>query len=226
MKFVKVNRAVLQELQTQGYNVLISPSEIQDPQNITWQAITVDHVDNWIKSLFTRRSSARPHIMVIGYALTNIYERNLSGSVFIEKNIKTKDDYIEEVGTYGEKMYLRNDAVHTGNWHQYDVFLRREFPESAKGDLLEAQELAARLVQMNKTELGDWIAKNRINMMISDLYFLDEGSILEGTVEMEENLQFIIGDGIEKVVDCPISPDDILTLTDHAVYYVDPIVKN
>ena len=63
-------------------------------------------------------------------------------------------------------------------------------------------------------------------MMISDLYFLDEGSILEGTVEMEENLQFIIGDGIEEVVDCPISPDDILTLTDHAVYYVDPIVKN
>lgn len=226
MKFVTISRAVLRELQEQGYNVLVSPSEIQDPQNITWQAITVDHVDHWIKSLYTPSSSGRPHIMVIAYALTNIYERNLSGSVFIERNIKTRDDYIEEVGTYGEKMYLRNNAIHTGKWNQYEAFLLKEFPKWANEDLREAQELAARLVQMNKPELKAWIIKNQVNMMTSDLYFLDEGSILEGAIEIEENLQFIIGDGTEEVVDCPISPHDLLTLTDHGIYYVDPQVRS
>ncbi|MDM1293364.1 hypothetical protein HX021_03530 [Sphingobacterium sp. N143] len=88
MKFVKVNRAVLRVLQAQGYNVLVSPVDIQDPQNITWKAMTVTDVDSWIRSLYCgHKSTGRPNILVIDYVLANISEKYLSGSVFIESDM-------------------------------------------------------------------------------------------------------------------------------------------
>ncbi|HAE66115.1 MULTISPECIES: hypothetical protein [Sphingobacterium] len=87
MKFVKVNRVVLTALRAMGYNVLISPVTVQDPQNITWKAIWVDDVDTWIRSLYCGHgSTARPNILDIDYVLANVPECYLSGSVFIESD--------------------------------------------------------------------------------------------------------------------------------------------
>ncbi|MGJ1225410.1 hypothetical protein ACR78H_07725 [Sphingobacterium siyangense] len=87
MKFVKVNRVVLTALRAVGYNVLISPVEVQDPQNITWKAMWVENVDIWIRSLYCAHgSTARPNILDIDYVLANVPECNLSGSVFIESD--------------------------------------------------------------------------------------------------------------------------------------------
>ncbi|NPE44959.1 hypothetical protein [Sphingobacterium prati] len=87
MKFVKVNRVVLSALRAMGYNVLVSPVDVQDPQNITWKAIWVEDVDTWIRSLYCGQGSpARPNILDIDYVLANVADCYLSGSVFIESD--------------------------------------------------------------------------------------------------------------------------------------------
>jgi signal-transduction protein with cAMP-binding, CBS, and nucleotidyltransferase domain len=87
MKFVKVNRVVLNALRAMGYNVLISPVDVQDPQNITWKAMWVEDVDTWIRNLYCEQvCTARPNILDIDYVLTNVPECYLSGSVFIESD--------------------------------------------------------------------------------------------------------------------------------------------
>ncbi|WP_286883553.1 MULTISPECIES: hypothetical protein [Sphingobacterium] len=87
MKFVKVNRVVLTALRAMGYNLLISPVEVQDPQNITWKAMWVENVDTWIRNLYCGQgSTARPNILDIDYVLANVPECYLSGSVFIESD--------------------------------------------------------------------------------------------------------------------------------------------
>jgi len=87
MKFVKVNRVVLTALRAMGYNVLISPVEVQDPQNITWKAMWVENVDTWIRNLYCGQGrTARPNILYIDYVLANVPECYLSGSVFIESD--------------------------------------------------------------------------------------------------------------------------------------------
>jgi len=107
----------------------------------------------------------------------------------------------------------------------YEATVRKEFPDIAVQELQEARDLAGRVKQMTKQELSDWVTKNRVNMITSDLYVLDEGSILYGSVVPPFDLQFIIGDGLEDIILCNVSPSDVLTLTNHEVYWVDPIVK-
>ncbi len=139
--------------------------------------------------------------------------------------MKTLQHYYNEVGEYGRKLYLRNEAIRTGNWDLYEATVRKEFPDIAVQELQEARDLAGRVKQMTKQELSDWVTKNRVNMITSDLYVLDEGSILYGSVVPPFDLQFIIGDGLEDIILCNVSPSDVLTLTNHEVYWVDPIVK-
>jgi len=78
---------------------------------------------------------------------------------------------------------------------------------------------------MTKDKLREWITKNKVNMITSDLYVLDEGTILEGSVESTEALKYVLGDGLEDLIECHVSPMDVLNLTDHKIYWVDPVVK-
>ncbi|MDF2477486.1 MAG: hypothetical protein K0S24_2969 [Sphingobacterium sp.] len=225
MKFVKLSHGVLRKLQSQGYNLLIAPSDTQDTENITWRAISVNNVNEWLGSGVTAIPFKEPHILPIQEALDNIENDALFGSVFIENIMKTLEDYRNEVGDYGERLYLRNDAIRSGDFSKYETFLRIAYPDTVAEDLQEASDVAGRVKQMSKEGLRDWIIRNRVNLIITDLYFLDEGSIISGEVAIQENLQFIIGDGVEDLIDCPVTPHDVLNLTDHEVYWVDPVVK-
>ncbi|WON94746.1 hypothetical protein [Sphingobacterium sp. UGAL515B_05] len=133
--------------------------------------------------------------------------------------------YYSEVGEYGRKLYLRNEAIRSGNWDLYEATVRKEFPDVADEEIKEAKEAGERVVLMSKDQLREWITKNKVNMITSDLYVLDEGTILEGSVESAEALKYVLGDGLEDIIECHVSPMDVLNLTDHKVYWVDPIVK-
>jgi len=133
--------------------------------------------------------------------------------------------YYDEVGEYGRKLFLRNEAIRFGKWDKYEAFLSSELPDIATSELEEAQDVAGRVKQMTKDELRAWIDRNRVNMLTSDLYVLDVGSILRGSIVLTGDIQFIIGDGLEDLIECNVSPMDVLNLTDHEVYWVDPVVK-
>ncbi len=89
MRFEKVTHSVLKELQRKGYNVLIAPSDCEDSENVTWKAITVPNVFEWLVALDCEGITAvpfkEPNILVIQDALDNISEEDLKGSVFIER---------------------------------------------------------------------------------------------------------------------------------------------
>jgi hypothetical protein len=139
--------------------------------------------------------------------------------------MKTLQQYFNEVGEYGRKLYLRNEAIRTGNWDMYEAFLNVEFPDVAIDELQAARDLAGRVKKMFKEEFREWATKNRVNMITSDLYVLDEGAILRGSDVPVGDLSVILGDGLEDIIECNVSPSDVLTLTDHEIYWVDPIVK-
>ncbi|MDR0266012.1 MAG: hypothetical protein LBJ04_22555 [Sphingobacterium sp.] len=139
--------------------------------------------------------------------------------------MKTLQNYYNEVGEYGRKLYLRNEAIRTGKWDMNEAFLNVEFPDVAIDELQGARDLAGRVKQMSKQEFRDWVTKNRVNVITSDLYILDEGAILRGSVVPAGDLQFIVGDGLEDLIECNVSPSDVLNLTNHEVYWVDPVVK-
>ncbi len=139
--------------------------------------------------------------------------------------MKTLQQYYNEVGEYGRKLFLRNQAIRTGDWDMYEAFLNVEFPDVAIDELQGALDLAGRVKQMSKEEFREWVTRNRVNMITSDLYVLDEGSILRGSVVPVGDLSVILGDGLEDIIECNVSPMDVLNLTDHSVYWVDPIVK-
>jgi len=139
--------------------------------------------------------------------------------------MKTLQQYFNEVGEYGRKLYLRNEAIRTGSWELFEATVREEFPDVADEEIKEAKEAGERVVLMSKNQLREWITKNKVNMITSDLYVLDEGTILEGSVESAETLKYVLGDGLEDIIECHVSPMDVLNLTDHKIYWVDPIVK-
>ncbi|WP_286778978.1 MULTISPECIES: hypothetical protein [Sphingobacterium] len=139
--------------------------------------------------------------------------------------MKTLQQYFNEVGEYGRKLYLRNEAIRTGSWELYEATVRKEFPDGADEEIREAKEAGERVVLMTKDKLREWITKNKVNMITSDLYVLDEGTILEGSVESAEALKYVLGDGLEDIIECHVSPMDVLNLTDHKIYWIEPIVK-
>lgn len=134
--------------------------------------------------------------------------------------------YYNEVGEYGRKLYLRNEAIRTGKWDMYEAFLNVEFPDAASDELQAARDLAGRVKKMFKEEFREWITKNRVNMITSDLYVLDADTILRGSVVPDGDLSVILGDGLEDIIECNVSPMEVLNLTDHEIYWVDPVVKS
>lgn len=132
--------------------------------------------------------------------------------------------YYDEVGEYGMKLFLRNVAIRTGIWEGYEDFLFREFPETAARELQDARDLAGRIVRMTKEEFRDWVAANGVNLIVSDLFVLDEGTILTGSM-VPTSLDGVLGDGLEDLVECHVPPQDVITLSDHTVYWVDPVVR-
>ncbi|QQT61004.1 hypothetical protein I6I97_17540 [Sphingobacterium multivorum] len=88
MRFEKVTHSVLKELQRNGYNVLIAPADCEDNSNVTWKAIAVPNVMDWLVALdcegITSVPFQEPNILVIEDALNNIRDEDLFGSVFIE----------------------------------------------------------------------------------------------------------------------------------------------
>ncbi|WP_293879067.1 hypothetical protein [Sphingobacterium sp. UBA1498] len=62
-------------------------------------------------------------------------------------------------------------------------------------------------------------------MITSDLYVLDEGTILRGSVVHVGDLSITLDDGLEGIIEFNVSPGEVLNLTDHVVYRVDLIVK-
>lgn len=78
----------MKELQQKGYNILIAPSDCEDNSNVTWKAISVPNVMDWLVALDCEGITAvpfeEPNILVIREALDNIADDALFGSVFIE----------------------------------------------------------------------------------------------------------------------------------------------
>lgn len=89
MRFAKLTHSVLKELQSKGYNVLIAPYDCEDSENITWKAISVPNVFDWLVALDCEGISGipfeEPNILVIQDALLNMQDEDLTGSVFIEE---------------------------------------------------------------------------------------------------------------------------------------------
>ncbi len=88
MRFAKLTHSVLKELQSKGYNVLIAPANCEDSENITWKAIAVPNVFDWLVALDCEGISGipfeEPNILVIDESLRNMDDEYLQGSVFIE----------------------------------------------------------------------------------------------------------------------------------------------
>lgn len=80
---------MLRELKDKGYNVLIAPSDVEYSENVTWKAIYVENVMDWLVALDCEGITAvpfhEPYILPIDEALNNIYNNTLFGSVFIEE---------------------------------------------------------------------------------------------------------------------------------------------
>lgn len=87
MRFAKITHSVLIELQSKGYTILIAPPDSEDKENITWKAIAVEHVNDWLVALDCEGGHfipfKEPYILVIRDALDNINNEDLFGSVFI-----------------------------------------------------------------------------------------------------------------------------------------------
>lgn len=146
--------------------------------------------------------------------------------VYLYKDImRTLQNYRDEVGNYGEKLYLRNEAIRMKSWSKFENFVRDTFPDIFDVEIMEAKELAKRIQELSKDEFKDWVIKNRVNLLTSDLYALDEGSIFYGSIVPPGDLQFIIDDGLEDVIEGCVTPNDIMLLTNHNIYWIDPIIK-
>ncbi len=89
MRFEKVTHEVLRDLKDKGYNLLIAPSDVEDCENVTWKAIKVPNVMDWLVALDCEGITAvpfqEPNILPIDEALNNIDNNTLFGSVFIEE---------------------------------------------------------------------------------------------------------------------------------------------
>lgn len=111
---------------------------------------------------------------------------------------------------------LYNDARMAGAWIYYvpkrQFYTPKEFIENWESIL-------------TKDQFRDWVAANGVNLIVSDLFVLDEGSILTGSVETTKALDGVLGDGLEDLIECHVPPQDVITLSDHAFYWVDLVVR-
>lgn len=132
--------------------------------------------------------------------------------------MKTLQNYRDVLAEFGEALVLRNEAIRTQNFRKYEQFLLANFPDSAYEDLEKAKKL--KVLKFTKDQLRSWIEVAKINMLESDLFGFDYGSILTGHVVSVEALRLYSIDSLEDIICTQMLPSDLLNMTNHEEYFV------
>ncbi|QQT29830.1 hypothetical protein I6I99_21180 [Sphingobacterium multivorum] len=131
--------------------------------------------------------------------------------------------YKEELGEFGQALVLKNEAVRTQEFRKYEQFLLEHFPDSVKEDLEKAKK--TKVLKFNKDQLRSWIEATKVNMLESDLYAFDYGSIVTGHIVSGEALRLYSNDSLEDIICTQILPSDFLNMTDYEEYFVNIRVR-
>ncbi len=126
--------------------------------------------------------------------------------------------YKEELGEFGQALVLKNEAIRTQEFRKYEQFLLAHFPDSVKEDLEKAKKM--KVVKFNKDQLRSWIEATKVNMLESDLFALDYGSIITGHIVSGEALRLYSIDSLEDIICTQVLPSDLLNMTKHEEYFV------
>jgi len=132
--------------------------------------------------------------------------------------MKTLQNYRDVLAEFGEALVLRNEAIRTQNFRKYEQFLLANFPDSAYEDLEKAKKL--KVLKFTKDQLRSWIEVAKINMLESDLFGFDYGSILTGHVVSNEEVRQYSSDSLEDIICTQMLPKDLLKMTNHEEYFV------
>lgn len=132
--------------------------------------------------------------------------------------MKTLQNYKDALAEFGEALVLRNQAIRTQEFRRYEQFLLENFPDSVETDLEKAKKL--KVVKFSKDQLGSWIEATKVNMLQSDLYGFDEGSIITGQIVSNEEVRQYSIDSLEDIICTEMLPRDLLNMTNHDEYFV------
>ncbi|WP_313553005.1 hypothetical protein [Sphingobacterium multivorum] len=137
--------------------------------------------------------------------------------------MKTLQNYRDVLAEFGEALVLRNEAIRTQNFRKYEQFLLANFPDSAKEDLEKAKKM--KVLKFNKDQLRSWIEATKVNMLESDLFGFDKGSILTGHIVSGEEVRQYSSDSLEDIICTQMLPKDFLNMTNHEEYFVNIRVR-
>ena len=132
--------------------------------------------------------------------------------------------YKDELGEFGQALVLKNEAVRTQEFRKYEQFLLEHFPDSFKEDLEESKKMKE--LKFTKDQLRSWIEATKVNMLESDLFGFDKGSILTGHIVSSEALRLYSIDSLEDIICTQMLPSDFLNLTNHEEYFVNIRVQS
>jgi len=133
--------------------------------------------------------------------------------------------YVDHCGQLGEKLFLRNEAIRNKEFDKYEAFLKLFFADSAEKDMEEVKFLADRIKRVSKEEMEKWVVSNYVNVLLSDLHYLDYGAIINGMVLPSEEVFMYTENGLNETIDCHVTPMEYFSHTDHEDYWINPIVK-
>lgn len=126
--------------------------------------------------------------------------------------------YKEELGEFGQALVLKNEAIRTQEFRKYEQFLLAHFPDSVKEDLEKAKKL--KVLKFNKDQLRSWIEATKVNLLESDLFALDYGSIITGHIVSNEEVRQYSIDSLEDIICTQMLPSDLLNMTNFDEYFV------
>lgn len=126
--------------------------------------------------------------------------------------------YKDELGEFGTALVLKNEAIRTQEFRKYEQFLVVHFPDSVKEDLEKAKKM--KVVKFTKDQLRSWIEATKVNILESDLYGLDKGSIITGHIISSEELRQYSIDSLEDIICTQMLPTDLLDMTNYEEYFV------
>lgn len=109
-----------------------------------------------------------------------------------------------------ERLLLRNLALRTSNWSIYKDFLMDKFPFHVKGELQKFGRVAENLLKLNTFEAARFFARQKVNMLRSDLDYREDTAIFKALhVEEEELATF--RDSVDKEwVENHVLPEQLL----------------
>ena len=81
-------------------------------------------------------------------------------------------------------------------------------------------------LKFTKDQLRSWIEATKVNMLESDLFGFDKGSILTGHIVSSEALRLYSIDSLEDIICTQMLPSDFLNLTNHEEYFVNIRVQS